>query len=157
MATTLPYIRQLFHYDDWANGELVDSLSKLEMRPARSVKLLSHILAAKRLWLERLQEKPQTLPVWPEFDIEQCRREAQDSSQLWTAYLSGLNDDDLARSVTYKNTKGENWESKVGDVLTHVVLHSAYHRGQIAADMRASGTTPVYTDFIHAVRQKFVQ
>jgi uncharacterized damage-inducible protein DinB len=28
-----------------------------------------------------------------------------------------------------------------------------YHRGQIAADMRASGVEPVYTDFIHAVRQ----
>jgi uncharacterized damage-inducible protein DinB len=32
------------------------------------------------------------------------------------------------------------------------VLSSAYHRGQIAADLRTAGFTPAYTDFIHAVR-----
>ena len=38
------------------------------------------------------------------------------------------------------------------DVLLHVVMHSVYHRGQAAADVRANGGTPAYTDFIHAVR-----
>jgi uncharacterized damage-inducible protein DinB len=41
-------------------------------------------------------------------------------------------------------------------MLTHVLFHSAYHRGQIALQMRASGMEPAYTDFIHAVRQGFV-
>jgi uncharacterized damage-inducible protein DinB len=38
----------------------------------------------------------------------------------------------------------------------HVIMHSAYHRGQIAADTRAAGFTPAYTDFIHAIRNEFV-
>jgi uncharacterized damage-inducible protein DinB len=42
-------------------------------------------------------------------------------------------------------------------VLTHVVMHSAYHRGQIATHMRASGQTPAYTDFIHGVRQGLIK
>jgi uncharacterized damage-inducible protein DinB len=37
-----------------------------------------------------------------------------------------------------------------------VLLHSAYHRGQIASFMRASGDTPAYTDFILAVRQGLI-
>jgi uncharacterized damage-inducible protein DinB len=45
----------------------------------------------------------------------------------------------------------------VEDILTHVLLHSAYHRGQIASQTRAAGGTPAYTDFIHAVRQGFVE
>jgi uncharacterized damage-inducible protein DinB len=36
-------------------------------------------------------------------------------------------------------------------------MHSAYHRGQIASQMRASGKTPAYTDFIHGVRQGLVK
>jgi len=40
----------------------------------------------------------------------------------------------------------------VEDILTHVTIHSAYHRGQIASDLRAAGQAPAYTDFIHAVR-----
>jgi len=42
-------------------------------------------------------------------------------------------------------------------VLTHVVLHSAYHRGQIATQMRAGGEAPAHTDFIHAVRRGLIE
>ena len=38
------------------------------------------------------------------------------------------------------------------DVLLHVVMHSVYHRGQIATEVRAAGHTPAYTDYIQAVR-----
>jgi len=44
----------------------------------------------------------------------------------------------------------------VQDILTHVLLHSVYHRGQIAADLRAGGAQPPYTDFIHAARQNLI-
>lgn len=43
------------------------------------------------------------------------------------------------------------------DVLTHVIMHSVYHRGQIAAEVRASGSEPAYTDFIEAIRRGFVK
>jgi uncharacterized damage-inducible protein DinB len=36
-------------------------------------------------------------------------------------------------------------------------MHSAYHRGQAALEMRAAGIQPAYTDFIHGVRQGFVK
>ncbi|HEY6147556.1 MAG TPA: DinB family protein [Thermoanaerobaculia bacterium] len=35
----------------------------------------------------------------------------------------------------------------------HVVIHGGYHRGQIAAELRAAGFTPAYTDYIEAVRR----
>ena len=58
--------------------------------------------------------------------------------------------------IAYTNTKGERYSSRIVDVLTHVIMHSAYHRGQIASDIRADGGEPAYTDFIHAVRQRFI-
>jgi uncharacterized damage-inducible protein DinB len=36
-------------------------------------------------------------------------------------------------------------------------MHSAYHRGQIATQMRTAGYLPAYTDFIHGVRQRLVE
>ena len=50
------------------------------------------------------------------------------------------------------NSKGQSWTSRVEDVLTHVLLHGAYHRGQIASALREAGLTPPYTDYIHATR-----
>ena len=51
----------------------------------------------------------------------------------------------------------EAYDSLVRDILTHVFMHSAYHRGQIASDMRQAGFVPAYTDFIHGVRQGLVE
>ncbi len=153
----LEHIRNLFSYDDWANREVLRSLQALSAPPERSVKLLGHILSAERLWLERLLIQKQSLPVWPVFTIEQCKLEVNQLPCLWKNYLTSLGEAGLSRSLNYKNTKGENFSSQKQDILLHVVMHSAYHRGQIAADMRAAGFTPAYTDFIHAVRQGFVE
>jgi uncharacterized damage-inducible protein DinB len=75
----------------------------------------------------------------------------------WKNYLTNLSPDDLEKQIDYRNSKGEAWSSRVDDVLTHVVMHSAYHRGQIALEMREAGLQPAYTDFIHGVRQGFVE
>jgi len=44
----------------------------------------------------------------------------------------------------------------VSTVLQHVVLHSTYHRGQIAAALRARGH-PGHHDFIHAARLGLIE
>lgn len=116
-----------------------------------------HKLSAERLWLERLGLQKQTYPVWPDFSLEQCKLEIEELPKLWQQYLASLKEDSLSRSLNYKNTKGESWTNQRQDILMHVILHSAYHRGQIAADMRAAGLRPAYTDFIHGVRQGLVE
>jgi uncharacterized damage-inducible protein DinB len=153
----LEYIHRLFSYDRWANKETAKGLSNVQTPPAHSIRLLAHIVSAELLWLERLRQQKQTHPVWPEFSLKQCEQEVGAAGELWTAYLASIREDDLSGSVAYKNTKGETFTSQTQDILMHVILHSAYHRGQIAADMRAAGVTPAYTDFIHAVRQGIVE
>ena len=153
----LEYIHRLFSYDRWANTETAKALSSVQNPPARSIRLLSHVVSAERLWLERLRQQKQTYPVWPEFDLKQCEEEIGAVGKLWKDYLRSIMEPDLSRPVVYKNTKGENFSSQTQDILMHVILHSAYHRGQIAADMRAAGITPAYTDFIHAIRQGIVE
>ncbi len=95
--------------------------------------------------------------VWPELSLERCRDEIAELDKSWEDYLDDLAPEDLERTIDYVNSKGESWSSTVNDVLTHVLLHSAYHRGQIAAQLREAGHQPAYTDFIHAVRQGCVE
>jgi uncharacterized damage-inducible protein DinB len=153
----IAYLQRLFAYDDWANREVLASLRGLKDPPARSIKILAHILSAERLWLERLRLQKQPYPVWPEFNLEHCELEIANLQSFWQDYLKLIGEDGLSRTLTYKNTKGENWTNAKQDILMHVIMHSAYHRGQIAADMRAAGHTPAYTDFIHGVRQGLVE
>jgi uncharacterized damage-inducible protein DinB len=153
--TMTAHIKRLFVYDDWANREVLGSI-RVAGSPGHPLKLMSHILSAERLWLERMTGQGQTFPVWPDFTLEQCEERAAGLPLLWKEFLSPANESELSVPVTYKNTKGESFTSPKEDILLHVITHSAYHRGQIAADMRAAGFTPAYTDFIHAVRQGFV-
>lgn len=150
------YLRREFAYDAWANGEVLAAINAAGA-DAQSVRLMAHILAAERVWLERLRQQPQSVPVWPQPDLARCEQEAAELAKLWREYLELLTAGDIAQTISYKNSKGESWTSAIVDVLTHVVMHSAYHRGQIASHMRASGHIPAYTDFIHGVRQGFVE
>ena len=77
-------------------------------------------------------------------------------ARLWTEHLEKV-DGNFFETISYKNSKGEPWSSTVLDILTHVIVHSAYHRGQIASHMRETGQTPAFTDFIHAVRQGLIE
>lgn len=147
------YMRRQFAYDAWANQEVLKAIRTNTSENARSLQLMSHILAAERVWLERLKQQPQSIPVWPEPDLTQCEAEAAKLARLWFEYLDLITAGDVALTISYKNSKGEAYTSAIVDVLTHVVIHSAYHRGQIASHMRANGQTPAYTDFIHGVRQ----
>lgn len=149
------HLRRQFVYDSWANREVLNAIRAAGGENKRSLQLMAHILAAERVWLERLKQQPQSVPVWPEADLPRCEAEAEQLASLWLEYLNRVTD--LTQVTSYKNSKGEAWTSSICDVLTHVVMHSAYHRGQIASHMRETGHTPAYTDFIHAVRQDLVR
>ena len=153
----LEYLQRLFAYDIWANQEVLRSLQSASPVPPAALKRFSHVLSAERLWLERLTGQKQTLPVWPELSLRQIEAQANETVELWKDYLQRLGEDDLSGRCQYRNTKGEPWSNRTEDILLHVVMHSAYHRGQIASDMRAAGFTPAMTDFIHAVRQQFLE
>jgi len=155
--TMVDHFPRLFAYDAWANRETALALRAASPAPIQAVGRFAHIISAERVWLERLRQQKQPFPVWPNFSIEQCEAEASAAAEQWQIYLAGMAPAQLSNTVTYTNTAGQSWSSRIEDVLTHVVMHSAYHRGQIAADLRASGQTPASTDFIQAVRQGFLE
>jgi uncharacterized damage-inducible protein DinB len=148
--------RRLFAYDAWANREALASLRAADEPLPRSLRWLAHVVGSERLWLCRLRGEPPVMAVWPELSLDQCAAWFEEIPQLWTAHLEVLDAARLDETIAYTNSLGEPWSSRIGDVLHHVVAHSAYHRGQIASDVRAAGHTPAYTDFIHAVRQGHV-
>jgi len=153
----LQHLHRLFAYNDWANRQALASLQKTDTPPARALKFMAHIVAAEWLWLSRLHQEKQKMAVWPEMTIDQCEAELAELAPRWLDYLNGLTLAQLSHPVTYTNTKGESFTNTIEDILMHVIMHSAYHRGQMATEVRAAGHAPAYTDFIHAVRQGLVE
>lgn len=153
----LEHFRRQFRYDFWANAEVLRVLAGLPDPPPQSTRLLAHVIAAQHLWLSRLQNNLPRLAVWPDLSLVECTAELRQAKAAWQSYLDGLSDGDLSTSCGYTNSKGEEWKNSVADILSHVGLHSSYHRGQIALEVRRSGSSPAYTDYVHAVRQGFLE
>jgi uncharacterized damage-inducible protein DinB len=147
----ITHLQRLLKYDAWANAETLKSLT-LGDAPAQSLRWMAHIVGAECLWLARLRQKPATLPVWPDLGLERCRDQLAELSRQWPEYLAEHRQS-LTERLSYTNSKGEAWTNTVEEILTHVTIHSAYHRGQIASNLRSAGVEPAYTDYIHAVRQ----
>ena len=153
----LDYHRHLFAYDAWANREALAALRAAASAPGKALRLMAHVVGCERLWLGRLERWPEPPAVWPDLDIAGCAAGVEELAARWSAYLDGIDPGRLDEPVAYVNSLGESWTSTAGEILTHTVLHSTYHRGQIATELRAAGHEPAYTDYIHAVRQGLVE
>src|SRR5207249_10234905 len=95
--------------------------------------------------------------VWPELTVGQSEAALAGATARWRSYLAAITPAELARAVRYTNSAGESFSSTVEDILRHVALHGSYHRGQIATHLRLAGLPAVYTDYIHAARQGWIE
>ena len=150
-------LKTLFAYDNWANCETLDSLRRVASPPTRALEVMGHIVGCQWLWIGRLKHEPEPAVVWPRLDIEQCAKQLGEIVVTWADYLSALTASAHYEQVVYTNSKGESWTSSVEDVLTHVIIHSGYHRGQIAMLLGRAGYEPAYTDFVHCIRQQKIK
>src|SRR4051812_8134030 len=119
MEGSMPDFDRLFLYDDWANREVLASLSRPPSLPPKALRWLAHILAAERLWLNRLRADPTPVVVWPDWTLDPCAVEIEELADLYRTYLGFLTPEGLQASVPYVNSQGEPWTSRVEDVLMH--------------------------------------
>lgn len=143
----------------WANGRLGRTLAEVEGEPGarEALRLFGHVVAAERVWLDRVRQGTSDHPVWPaegaEADLGALLSLAVRNAEEAQGLLARSDEDDLERPVSYRNTSGTAFETSLGDILLHVALHGAYHRGQAAQALRGGGLEPVNTDYITFVRQ----
>src|SRR5262245_9979114 len=149
---SLSHVQRLFEHMAWADRAAIDSLQAAPHAPAEALPLFAHVLGAELVWLDRLEGRPQSTPVWPELGLEGVLGLAELARARYAAYVAALREPDLERLVPYTNSAGRSFESRVVDILLQVALHGAYHRGQIAQLLRRDGAEPAATDYIAFVR-----
>ena len=145
-------LTRLYAHAQWADERTLRSIVENAHVPARALELFAHMLGAEHVWLTRITGAPPRLPAWPTLSGAECDALMAENHAGYAAVLSALDADGLAREVTYRNSAGHEYTSTVADMLLHVVMHGCYHRGQVAALVRAAGDTPQSTDYIAFVR-----
>jgi uncharacterized damage-inducible protein DinB len=152
-------IQLLYRYNRWANARVLAASSELPNElftkdlssGHRSVRdTLSHILGAEWIWHMRWTGispnatfDPRDFP-----DVGSLRVKWAEVEREQTEFVEGVTDRSLERVIAYLNTKGEEWEYPLWQMMQHVVNHSSYHRGQVATLLRQLGAEPAPTDFL---------
>jgi uncharacterized damage-inducible protein DinB len=143
----------LFKYNDWATRHCAESITKLKKKNSRAEQLLSHLISAQEVWLNRVLEIDIITDPWKKLTEEEWLPKSTPLTAEWINFLEGLHENDFEKRVEYINTKGERFTNTIKDIIIQVINHSTYHRAQIALLVRQSGGEPAKTDYIFYQRQ----
>lgn len=149
---TVEHLRHLFAYNDWANRRLIVSLKEAESEKSR--KILTHLLITEKEYYERLFGKDSTgFDFWPELSMDECGDLARETAESFEKLLRRFDEDGLSLNVQYKTSEGIEYENTFREMLTHVLLHSSIHRGNIMLKLREDGFEPPKIDYIIYLRE----
>lgn len=149
---TIEHLRKLFTYNDWANRRIVVAL-KAAGSP-RSVEILGHLLTTEAEYYERLYGKNSTgFEFWPKLTLDECGELARETAERYEKLLRRFDDEGLDIRAKYHSSEGIPYENTFRELLTHVLMHSAIHRGNIILKLREEGRDPPATDYIVYLRE----
>ena len=152
----------LYAYNRWADGLVLDACRKLTAEQYAAEPVLGwssvrstvcHIATVTERWLrgiagQEIASVPDEAQLTTVDDAGQVLDRAY---QIITDVLPSLTVEQLATPRTFRGRSRE-WVLPPWLVLRHVVNHSTYHRGQIAAKLKRLGVDPPATDLVLGTR-----
>jgi len=138
---------RLYAHMAWADEQILSALDVDDPRLDESIALYGHLVAAEFIWLSRiLRRDTGAFGPWTVLPLAEAAKLAIAHAAGYVDLIeSAPNREDI---VSYRTTKGDPMDTPLGDILLHVALHGAYHRGQIASRLRRLEIAVPPTDFI---------
>jgi uncharacterized damage-inducible protein DinB len=124
---------------------------------------LQHILLADRIWLGRLRTSGHDFPALEEADLvygfssladavtddfELLVAERIATDQVILAWVEDLDEDALASTLTYTNSRGETRSHPLWIAVSQLFNHQTHHRGQVTTLLKQLGHDSGITDFL---------
>ena len=150
-------LSDLVAYNAWANDRLRRTLEAAPTLDPEKRRVFQHLLRVEPAWLARLQGEPDPAgagETWDEPDAADWAALVEGSRASYAAFLEGLEEAGLERPIDYRLANGQAGESRVGETLLHVLLHSMHHRGDVQAALGEAGAEPPDTGYMAYLREK---
>ncbi|MES1262209.1 MAG: DinB family protein [Acidobacteriota bacterium] len=137
--------RRQLEFLQWADELMLAAVA--EHMPGEIV-TLRHIYCAEAVWLGRVQGQQNLAlgDVDAPPDVATLQRAWPKIHRGWLDWAASVADWNAV--VPHRNSKGEEFRTPAWQVTLHLVNHGSYHRGQVAAMLRAAGFAPPATDLI---------
>lgn len=158
-----PAIQQ-YRYHKWANDRVFEHLKSLpedlydnEIKSVFSSirDVFMHMYQVDGMWLSVMakDELSKTMKVIKQLneksqdcDLDGIRQLFEELNRQYEAFLG--EHEDLDKEITIKHPHYGEMNTRVSELVKHVVNHGTYHRGNITAMLRQQGQKGVPTDYI---------
>lgn len=149
-------IKRMMDHMIWADGRILDAVEESETKNKDLLKLARHVAIAERVWLSRLQGKSSAqYSLWEEAeDLTAIRTMFEENAEQYRVYIEALEESGVDEMIEYANQNGVPFRTSVRDILSQVLLHGQYHRGQINRALRIESAEPVQVDYITFARSE---
>lgn len=148
------YFIKLFQYDHHVNHIITDAILAAN-QPEESEKLMAHLLGAQQIWISRCKgENLLSGPIWPDWKADTFKQLIDDNHTAWINFLTSLNDYAFEQKITYRDMKGNEFSSKLEDMITQVTNHGTHHRAQIGQLLKQEDKNLPITDYIFYIRNQ---
>ena len=152
-------LTELYAYNGWANERVRNSIRDLDPEVFErdlgasfgSLQgTVAHLVSAQWNWLRRWksQSASQPLPSEAFASPKEANHRWIEVDRALADFVDGLDAGSLRQSIALTTPQGSSYSSRLWRAMLHVVNHSSYHRGQIAAMLRQVGATPQATDLM---------
>jgi len=147
-------IQRMMDHMYWADSRILDALEASKTKDKELLKLARHIAVAERVWLSRLQGKGSVQYwLWAEAEsLAEVRIMFEENAEQYREYIGGFEESALDEMVEYTNQSGVPFRTSARDILSQVLLHGQYHRGQINRALRLESSEPIQVDYITYAR-----
>lgn len=145
----LPMIRDLFAHQAWADAEMWRHLGATPAAHSdkKILELLGHAHAVQRFFLSAIQGEPLTREeLTREISLPELRESYRQYHIQADRFLSKMRDSHLKDVVVVPWFP--DFQPKVSEALTQVVMHSQHHRAQILMLLRQLGGDPKPIDYV---------
>ena len=157
-------LTELYAYNGWANQRARNSIQDLDPEVFERdlgasfgslQETVAHLVSPQWNWLRRWKGQPASRPLPEEAfaSPREANRRWVEVDQALDGFVEGLDAGSLRRPIALTTPQGSKYSSPLWRAMLHVVNHSSYHRGQIAAMLRQVGAVPQATDLMLYYRE----
>ncbi len=160
---------KMLRYQAWANKEILDAMQGLDAAHHAeerhiTVRLMNHCLVVEKIFAAHLAGNSHgfaadNTPDTPSLDT--LRKELSAIDNWYLEYAETVTPTMLSQSIPFSFTDGDSGTMTREEMLTHVVIHGGYHRGeagrimkQVAASSPQSLQLPWDTYAVHLHRSE---
>ncbi|MFM6983778.1 MAG: DinB family protein [Chitinophagaceae bacterium] len=145
MTEAIQLLEEMNDYNARVNADFVQHLIKEQPSSERIATLMSHIVSAHQIWLERMSGKSMSVKVFETRSYSELLEQIESNRRITSEILR---DRSLSDSITYVNTKRQRFSNTIKEMFLHLFNHSSYHRGQINQLLVAEGKQAMVSDYI---------